>query len=259
MEHSDGSRFRSRRSVLAATGAFVATALAGCLEGSGGDSGGTGGNDPTMTDATQTPMATPTSTSTSTPTGERIEDHPAAAGLGDQPTLGPSPFEAEAAIVAFEDPSCPRCRVFEQKTVPKIESELVEPGRAAFVFRGYPWKYQWAEPATQALEATYARSADAFWALVDHYYAEQRAFDSDNVLPKTREFLAANTDLDADAVVTDTEENAYDAAVQVDLDAGQKAGVGQTTPTVFLFKDGRYRTRAAGSVSFSVVKNSLGL
>ena len=141
---------------------------------------------------------------------------------------------------------------------PQIETELVASGTASFVFRGYPIIYPWGEPATQALESTYARDPDAFWALKDHYYAEQSSFDSDNVLERTRTFLNAETDLDADAVVSDAESESHGAAVQADLDAGMAAGAGRTTPHLFLFKDGEYITKAAGSVSFSVVTNALG-
>ena len=225
--------------------------MAGCLGSSGGS--GSGGGDGSTTDGGTSGGATATDDARS------IENHPAAAGLDTQPTKGPDPSGAEAVIVAFEDPSCPRCRAFEEQTVPRIESELVEPGRASFVFRGYPVIYPWGKPATQALESTFARDAEAHWALAGHYFAEQSSFDESNVLDRTRTFLEAETDVDAEAVVTDAESKAHDAAVQADLDAGMAAGAGGTTPTVFLFRDGEYRTKAAGSVSFSVVTNALGL
>ncbi|MFB6173769.1 MAG: DsbA family protein [Halobacteriales archaeon] len=237
----------NRRAFLAAAATGV---LAGCLGGGGG-----GADTPAGTTTTGAGMAT----GTATPGGDSIERHPAAAGLADQPTLGPDPFEAGAVVVAFEDPSCPRCRAFEEETVPKIESNLVEPGRGSFVFRGYPVVYPWGGPAAHALEATFDRDPAAFWALAGHYFEDQSNFDSDNVLDRTRSFLASETDLDADAVVADVEEGSFEDAVQADLDAGKAAGAGRTTPTVFLFRDGQYRTKAAGSVSYSVIENALGL
>jgi len=217
----------TRRGVLAGG---VSLLGAGCL-------GGTGGGD------TDTPSLT---------------DHPVGGNLGEQPTLGPDPAEATATIVAFEDPSCPRCAAFESSTVPEIRSELVEPGTAAFVSRTIPVVYPWGEPAIQALEATYARDADAFWALLDHYFDEQDAFDAANVLDRTESFLHDETDVDATAVVADAESEAYDDAVQIDRSAGEAADV-SATPTVFLFRDGQYRTRATGSVSFDLVTRALEL
>jgi protein-disulfide isomerase len=231
----DRPEAHSRRSVLAGVGALAGTALAGCL--GNGQSGGSG------TTAGGTPIA----------------DHPAGAGLDEQPVKGPDPFESAAAIVAFEDPSCTRCRAFERETVPRIEQGLIEPGQASLVFRGYPVVYEWGGPATHALEATFARDANAFWALKDHYYETQADFDTGNVLQLTEEFLAAETDVDAGAVIDAVETRATDDAVQNDLDAGMNAGAGRTTPTLFLFRDGQYQTKTAGSVSFSVVKNALGL
>lgn len=242
-----GSRMndaRSRRRFLAAVGATAG--LAGCLgsvesgdggNGSDGEDGGGDGNGGG---------------------GQSLADHPGAAELADQPRLGPDPAEATGVIVAFEDPSCTRCRAFERDTMPKIRSELVDSGDVAVVFRGYPVVYPWGKPATQALESTFARSADAHWALADHYFERQPEFDSDNVLSKTRAFLAAETDVDADAVVADAESKAHDDAVQADLAAGENADV-DITPTLLLFRDGEYRTRATGSVSVDVVAGALGL
>ena len=243
----------TRRAVLAGTGALTLSALAGCLRGSGagGTDGDAAGGSPTAGGSSDDV--------TTTEETQTLENHPAAAGLADQPYRGPDPFEAEAVIVDFSDPSCPTCRRFEEDVVPRITSELVDPGRAAFVFRVYPVIYPWGEPATQALESTYARDEDAFWSLKDFYYAEQSSFDETNVLSRTREHLAAETNLDADAVVDDAEAKAHDAAVQSDLTAGMEAGAGRTTPHLFLFRDGEFRTKAAGSVSYSVIENALGL
>jgi len=220
----------TRRTVLASG---VSLLGAGCLGGAGGG-GGNGGDAPALA------------------------DHPVGQDLATQPRLGPDPAEAAGVIVAFEDPSCPRCAAFEEQTVPKIKSELVDPGDAAYVVRTAPLVYPWGEPAIHALEATYARDADAFWALLAHYFDEQDAFDTGNVLARTETFLSAETDVDGAAVATDAEARAYDDAVGVDVDAAEAADV-SGTPTVFLFRDGEYRTRVTGSVSFELVKQSLGL
>ncbi|WP_424018029.1 DsbA family protein [Halorientalis pallida] len=226
----------TRRRFLAGSTAVAGTLVAGCLGGGSGDENGENG-------------------------GQTLDSHPAAQGLDSQPHLGPAPGEATGTIVAFEDPSCPRCQTFEEQTVPKIRSELVDPGDATFVFRGYPIIYEWGKPATRALEATYARSADAHWALVDHYFAEQDGFRSagrDAVLDRTREFLSAQTSVDADAVVTAVENGDAESAVQTDLDAGEAVGA-SATPAVYLFRDGQYRTSYSGSVGFDAVRSTLGL
>ncbi|RXK51736.1 DsbA family protein [Halorientalis pallida] len=226
----------TRRRFLTGSTAVAGTLVAGCLGGGSEDGDGQNG-------------------------GRTLDSHPAAQGLDSQPHLGPAPGEATGTIVAFEDPSCPRCKTFEEQTVPKIRSELVDPGDATFVFRGYPIVYEWGKPGTRALEATYARNEDAHWALVDHYFTEQDGFRSagrDAVLDRTREFLAAETEVNADAVVTAVENGDAESAVQTDLDAGEAAGA-SATPAVYLFRDGQYRTSYSGSVGFDAVRSTLGL
>jgi protein-disulfide isomerase len=191
-----------------------------------------------------------------TPGGTPFADHEATVGIEDQPRKGEL---GGSVVLAFEDPSCPRCRTFEQQTVPDIEENLVATGRGAYVVRTYPVVYPWGDLAVHALEATYDRDADAFWSLFSHYFARQSSFDSDNVLDRTAAFLNGETDVDGDAVVADAESGAYDGAVQTDLDAGMNADVGRTTPTVLLFRDGRYVTRASGSVSYDVIGTALGV
>jgi protein-disulfide isomerase len=237
----------TRRRVLA--GATLATlGLAGCTGAGGGSAEGASAATATADDETG---------GSATDDGETLAGHPAATDLDAQPSLGSA--DATATVVAFEDPSCPRCRTFEQTTAERIKSELVPAGEARFVARTYPVVYEWGGPAVGALEATFARSPDAFWALFAHYFAEQGSFTTDNVLGRTEEWLAGNTDLDAAAVVADAESGAFDDAVQTDLDAGEAASVGRTTPTVFLFRDGRYVTRASGSVSFDLITSALEL
>jgi len=214
----------NRRDALRAVGAGALAGVAGCLN-LGGSSGAS------------------------------FEDHEATTGIRDQPIRGDLDGHL---VVAFEDPSCSRCRAFEQQTVPKLVSNLVEPGKAAYAVRSYPVVYPWGEPATHALEATFARDDAAFWDLLAYYFDEQSDFSEDNVVDRTRQFLDDETDVSGDEVATDTRNRAHAGAVQADLDAGQAADVGQTTPTVFLFKDGEYLTRASGSVSYDLIATSLG-
>lgn len=210
-----------RRRFLALAGAGVVGGLAGCGGGSGGQS---------------------------------IEDHPAAAGLDAQPRRGSLDGHV---VLAFEDPSCSMCRNFHRNTVPDIQSNIVDPGLGAYVVRTYPIIYPWGEPATQALESTFARSEDAFWSLFGHYFETQDQFTSDNVLDRTATFLNDGTDVDGDAVVTDADERAHDDAVQADITAAENADLPQQTPIVLLFRDGEYVTRANGNVSYDLIAQAL--
>lgn len=215
-----------RRRFVTLAGAGVVGSLAGCGGGGGSDGGG----------------------------GQSIEDHPAAAGLESQPRLGEL---GGHVVLAFEDPSCDLCGRFHENTVPEIESNIVEPGLGAYVVRTYPIIYPWGEPATQALESTYARSEDAFWSLFGHYFAAQDQFDTDNVLDLTATYLNDSTAVDGDAVVTDAENGTHDDAVQADIAAAEDADLPQQTPIVLLFRDGEFLTTANGSVSYDLIAETL--
>jgi protein-disulfide isomerase len=245
----------SRRAFLAA-GAGGLAALAGCTALGGGDGGG-GGDGRGGGSDDGTGAASPSGTATGTPGA--LGGHPAAAGIGDQPTLGPAPTEATATIVAFEDPSCTLCRRFERNTFPTLRADYVEPGDLSFVYRGYPVVYPWGKPATQALESTFAASESAFWALKDHYYAEQDAFGTENVFERTGTFLAEETEVDAASVVEDARNGRHDAAVQADIEAARAAEAGGQTPIFYLFRDGAFRTKVQGPQGADVFAAALEL
>jgi protein-disulfide isomerase len=237
----------TRRTFLAA-GAGTLAALAGCTSGpgGGGDGGSGGGSDDTET-------------GTPTPGDETLlANHPAAQAIESQPRIGPPVEEATGVVVAFEDPSCVLCKRFEQNTLPDLQSNLIEPGDVAFVYRGYPVIYEWGKPATQALESAFAAAPEAFWALKDHYYAEQESFDVNNVLSETEAFLASETSVDAAAVVDDARNERHDDAVQTDIAAAQAAGAGSQTPIFYLFRDGEFRTRVSGPQGYDVFAAAMG-
>lgn len=237
-----------RRQFLAGTVASATALLAGCGGNSDGD--GNGGGTDTSPDGTDGSS------------GFDLPDHDALAGIESQPYLGPPPGEANGLVVAFEDPSCPTCANFHADVLPKIRSNLTEPGRATFVIRGYPVIYPWGEPASHALEAVYEADEATQWELWGHYFDNQRDYrgtESAGVYDMTESYLADSTDLDASAVVDRARNGEVDGAVSGDLEAGQAAGAGRTTPHLFLFGDGEYLTKAQGSVSFSVIESALGV
>lgn len=235
-----------RRGFLGAGATLAAVAAVG-LAGCTGDGGATTPESPNE-------GATPTRASAT------LETHPAGSALATQPTLGPEPGEAAGTIVAFEDPSCPTCARFEREVVPQLRAELVEPGTVSLVFRGYPVIYDWGEPATRALEAVYDADPAAHWTLAEYYFGNQDAFvgaDAPTVYDRTAEALAAQTDLDAASIIDGARAGDFDAAVRTDLDAGQAAGAGRTTPHLFFFREGTFQTKSAGYTGMATIRNVL--
>lgn len=280
---------RTRRELLAAAGGGLTVGLAGCLglgggdgsgstststsstgsgsgSGSGSTSGsgeGTGGGSDADPGGGSTTDGGPSTGSASGAgrvsgvTAVDFGDHAAAQGIEGQPVMG-DPATAPTTVIAFEDPSCPTCASFERRTGSRIREELVPSGQTAFVMRTIPVIYPWGRTAVPALEATFARDAGAFWALLDHYFATQGSFDTDNVLERTREFLQSSTSVDVDGVIADVESDAVQSAIDTDLAAADAAEV-RGTPTIFMYRDGEYQTNASGPVSFDVVTRVLGV
>ena len=257
-----------RRAFLAS--AVAAGAFAGCLgSGSSGSAGNADGAASETNGAGGSNRQGPTTGTDSTTRSESGEsraatgtnvsslDHPAATALAGQPFRGPQPGTAGATVIAFEDPSCHNCARFNENTFPELESKLIDPGKASYVYRNFPHAFEWGEPAMQALEATVARGERPFWALEGHYFATQEEFTEENVLDRTQEFLAAKTGVDAAAVVADAEAKKFDAAFQRDADAGEAAGV-VSTPTFYLFRDGEFLTEIRGAQSYQVFAQALG-
>jgi protein-disulfide isomerase len=223
---------------------------------------GTATTTSTTADGEETTASTTTTTEVGPKTHERQYsvdvDHPATEGLGLEPTLGPVPAETSALIVEFQDLSCPYCAAFDAQTFPTLYSNLIQPGKATFVTREFPHVKPWTFPAVQALESTYARDEEAYWALKSHYYANQDGYTEDNVLERTRHYLATDSPVDADAVIRDVRAEAYSEAVERDLRVKEAAGVA-VTPTFFLFRDGAYVTTVTGNQPYSVFENALDL
>lgn len=191
--------------------------------------------------------------------GNTPEGHAAADGIEDQPTLG-DPASATGTIVEFSDPGCGICAAFHDGNFQDIESELVEPGDAAVVFRPYPVRdYDASEPGSHALVATHERDEAAFWELKQFYYDEHGSFSSDDIYDRTAEFLNENTGVDGDAVAEEARDEAHQSTLDENLDAGMEAGAGGETPVFYLFREGEFVTEIRGNQNLDVFRTALGL
>ena len=183
-------------------------------------------------------------------------DHPAAAGIDQSPVIGPGPTSAPAAIIAFDDPSCPNCADFHQGAFQDLQSDA-DAGSLSFVWRGVPSTEDWAESALLALWATYERDQSTFWSLLSHLLAEQGSISEGNVLDEVESFLEG-TGVDGGAVRSDAESGTYSGRVGTDVDAAVGAGI-PGTPVFHLFRDGEHRTEIVGNQSYDVFSNALEL
>ena len=232
-----------RRNYLKVGGAALGTGLfAGCIGGDGDNSGGSRGGNGTAGDTG----------------GSGFGSHPSTADISSRPKLGSS--DATASIVAFEDPSCPRCKQFNLGPFKKIKNNLIDEGKVEYYMRVIPVVYDWGKPACECLETTYQSNKKDFWGLEKHYFENQLGSggSTEKLYSMTKSYLQDNTDLDAEKIVKQSKNRKYHDRIQDNLNAADVAGV-QGTPTFFLFKNEEYLTKVSGPQSYSVFKNSLNL
>ena len=139
--------------------------------------------------------------------------------------------DAPVTIIEFSDFQCPYCaRGF--TTVEQLLEKY--PDDVKFVYLHFPLgNHPWAMPSAIAAVCAAQQDDEAFWALHDNYFRNQRSINTSNVLDKSREFLAGSgIDLDTWATCAgDKESEAYKGAalaVESSMATGNKHGVSGT-------------------------------
>ena len=139
--------------------------------------------------------------------------------------------DAPVTIVEFSDFQWPYC----SRAFSTVETLLEKyPNDVKLVYLHYPLpNHPWAKPAAIASVCAAEQNTDAFWALHDGYFQNQRSITTTNVIEKSKDFLV-NTPLDmvAWAACADnpsTEEyKAAAASVEDALAMGRRFGVSGT-------------------------------
>ena len=139
--------------------------------------------------------------------------------------------EAPVLIVEFSDFQCPYCARGAQ-TVEQILEKHGDDVR--FVFKHFPLGFHpWAKPASIASHCAGQQDHEAFWALHDRYFENQKQITPANVLDKSKEYLA-DSGIDMEAWSTCAEDKSSEehkaaaALVDADMALGQSMGVSGT-------------------------------
>jgi len=211
----------TRRSYLSLSAVALSTsgAVSGCL---GGDSGGGFG------------------------------EHPSTAGVEENPSVG----DGQKHVVAFEDPSCPNCARFSRETFPELRQDA-QAGEITFHARPVSFVADWSDFACRCLLSTHDDDPEAFWALFEGYYGNQRRANTENIGEVTREVLS-ETDVDADAVLTDAEQGRFGGVIENNLATARDAGISQT-PSFYLFDADGFVTDASGPRNYETFATALNL
>jgi len=168
--------------------------------------------------------------------------------------------DAPVTIVEFSDFECPYCSRG-AKTVEQILNKY--PNDVKFVFKYFPLDriHPWARQAAIAAECAAEQNPAAFWTLHDSYFNNQKDIKPDNVIEKSKGFLA-DSGIDLDAWQTCASDDSSDthkaaaAVVQKEQDLGQELGV-QGTPGFFV--NGQFLNGAQPITAFEpIIKKAIG-
>ncbi len=158
--------------------------------------------------------------------------------------------DAPVTIIEFSDFQCPYC----SRGAATVEQILQKyPDDVKFVFKHFPLNFHpWAKPAAIASRCAAQQNPEAFWTLHDQYFAQQKELTPENVIEKSKEYLAdAGIDMEAWAsCANDPESEAYKAAaaaIDADMEFGAKMGV---TGTPGFFVNGEFLNGAQPITAF---------
>ena len=145
--------------------------------------------------------------------------------------------DGPVTIIEFSDFQCPYC-ARAAETVQEVVDKHSEDVRLIYVQFPLESIHPWARAASIASLCAADQSVDAFWTLHDKYFENQGELDSNNVIERSREYLAGS-DLDMESWSTcasDSDSEAFqDASARVDaaLALGMEHGV-NSTPGFFI-------------------------
>jgi len=136
--------------------------------------------------------------------------------------------DAPVEIIEFSDYQCPYCGKFWSETLPQIEKDYIQTGKAKLVFRDFPLEsiHPMAMPAALAAECVKDKGGDdAYYKYHDKLFANQASLSNDNLKKWAKELgYDISSCLDS---------KKFESEVRNDLADGSAAGV-QGTPSFII-------------------------
>jgi len=147
--------------------------------------------------------------------------------------LGESIGSADAPVTIreFADYQCPACASF-APTAKRIRDELVESGKARFVFFDFPLPMH---PHAQqaAVAARCSARQGKFWAYHDRLFETQRDWSQQDDPTSTFLDMAVENGIDADRLAACVNQGGPDEVISQNQEAGKAIGL-RATPTVLV-------------------------
>jgi protein-disulfide isomerase len=143
---------------------------------------------------------------------------------------------APAKIEVFEDFQCPACKQFTENIEPQVLSELVETGKAYYVFHNYAFldRNSTTKESRDAANASLcANEQGKFWEYHDVLFANWNGENEGNFNPSRLISFAEAIGLNEDDFTACVNEGRHADEVQASFELGATMGV-TGTPTVFV-------------------------
>lgn len=220
----------TRRQLLFVTAVGTAT-LAGCISGDGdsdgstddGENGTVAETDDDTENSTEADGANDQGNSENS-TADDADDSGDSMGTGAAAVPVRGDPDAEVVLEVYEDLGCPACRNYVENGFPELETQYIDEERIRYEHRDFPViGPASAQAASAAREALARHGNDAFWEFVSAVFANQDRLEPEG--PALLSELAADLDLDAEAIATAGEERAHQSVVDRDFERGQQLGV----------------------------------
>lgn len=147
------------------------------------------------------------------------------ASIDDDPIKGSK--DATVTIIEFSEYQCPFCEKFFTQTLPLIEKNYINTGKARLVFRDFPLGFhQYAQKAAEAAEC--ADEQGKFWEYHDTLFKNQGSLEITSLKNYAKDLA-----LDETTFNDCLDSGKMTAEVQKDIEDGSKYGV-TGTPTFFI-------------------------
>lgn len=161
---------------------------------------------------------------------------PAKVSIDDDPMKG-NP-NAPITIIEFSDYECPFCGRFYFNTLPLIEENYIDTGKANFVYRDFPIQSIHRNAATAAVAAECADDQGMFWEFHDMIFENKSTWDKLDGINLLNEFeqYAISLELNSDEFSSCLKSGKYLDEVRNDLQDGRDYGV-DGTPGFFIGND----------------------
>lgn len=141
--------------------------------------------------------------------------------------------DAPVTIVEFGDYQCPGCGSFARQVKPLVDQNLVESGRASFVFYDFPLVQAHQNAFLAARAARCAGDQDAYWQYHDALFRNQGEWASASTPTGLFVDYAEELDLDDGAFESCLESERHAETVTANMQLGEALGV-SGTPTVMV-------------------------